>query len=232
MPKKKQQASRFLKPAPEKLARLIELINLVPPDYELRFPAHLRIEGEVEGEGPIATFLKLNNYVDDYIETLPVELREYLHKTNPLPTVGSFLEGGSMGRYESFYAARQNLRVIAQLAKKGVDIGQLQPSMHGSLVPNILMVGVDPEGKVRISKDLFTEAVEGVEARRIRECEVCNRIFWAGRLDQWCCSPRCARVLRTRRWRANYQDKYKLKRNGLAPSGSTGRRASSKKKGR
>lgn len=231
MPSKKQQASRFLKPAPEKLARLIEIINLVPPDFELRRPAYLRIEAKVENEGPISIVLKLGKYVDEYIKTLPAELKDYLLK--PLtPTWHGLLEGGRMGRYESFYAARQNLRVIAQLAKKGVDIAQLQPDMHGSLIPSISMVGIDSEGKVRISKDLLTEAVEGVEAARIRECEVCNRIFWAGRLDQLCCSKPCARVLRTRRWRAKYQDNYKLKRNGLQPLGNTGRKTSSKKKGR
>lgn len=73
--------------------------------------------------------------------------------------------------------------------------------------------------------DLFAEflrALEGVEARCVRQCPVCRHIFFALRKDQKACSKRCNAVRRVRLWREN-QDRHeyrrKLRSAGLAPSG-------------
>jgi hypothetical protein len=57
---------------------------------------------------------------------------------------------------------------------------------------------IDEQGRIRFIKDWFGEAAEGEEAARIRECGVCQQVFWAGRIDQLCCKPRCADILRKR----------------------------------
>ena len=70
----------------------------------------------------------------------------------------------------------------------------------------------DQEGKLRIKHHPLLQALEGVEVSRIRECARCDQIFWAQRTDQLCCGRRCAHILRTRRWRQGYEEKYHLQR--------------------
>ena len=63
------------------------------------------------------------------------------------------------------------------------------------------------------------QALQGVQAYRIRECPICKRIFWAGRIDQAACSKQCNQTRRARIWRKNYQEKYKAQRflNAIDP---------------
>lgn len=56
------------------------------------------------------------------------------------------------------------------------------------------------------------QALQGVQAYRIRNCPICRRIFWAGRIDQAACSKQCNQTRRARLWRKNYQEKYKAQR--------------------
>ena len=63
----------------------------------------------------------------------------------------------------------------------------------------------DPDGKLRVELDEISRALEGVDATRIRECEVCRRIFWAGRIDMVCCSHRCGNVRTNRLHRAKHK---------------------------
>ena len=42
-----------------------------------------------------------------------------------------------------------------------------------------------------------------VDPTRIRQCPICNTIFWAGRSDKVCCSRRCGHTLAGRRYREN-----------------------------
>jgi hypothetical protein len=48
--------------------------------------------------------------------------------------------------------------------------------------------------KFGVYKPLFFRVLEEVEVERIRECPICEKLFWAGRLDQAACSPRCSNV--------------------------------------
>src|ERR1700724_1124516 len=68
------------------------------------------------------------------------------------------------------------------------------------------------DGRLRVEHHPPLRALEGVEESRIRECARCHQIFWAQRSDQLCCGRRCAHILRTRRWRQGYEEKYHLQR--------------------
>ena len=57
----------------------------------------------------------------------------------------------------------------------------------------------------------FLAALQGVEAKRVRQCPVCQRFFVALRKDQKACSKRCNVVRRVRDWRAN-QGRYEYRR--------------------
>jgi hypothetical protein len=61
------------------------------------------------------------------------------------------------------------------------------------------------------AKPQITWVLEKIELERIRKCPVCETLFWAGRLDQSACRPRCANVLRAKTWREKYAAKNKRK---------------------
>ncbi len=64
---------------------------------------------------------------------------------------------------------------------------------------------------------MLAEALEekNVNAKRIKVCEYCGRLYYAKRLDQTCCTPGCARAYRAFKNRMNYSNDpvgYKLRR--------------------
>lgn len=222
MSNKTEQASHFLKPAPEKLSRLIEIVNLLPPDYELTHPIELRDEANLDESNPIQAVIRLSAHLEKYAETLPPEFRDYLLSEDAsINFLDSLHEGGSLGRYETFWDAKECLRLLARMAKKSNYTREVVVSVKGTLIPTTYNIEIDPHGqaqtKTNITVSLVDEALKGVDATRVRECQICNKIFWAGRTNQHCCSKNCAHVLRTRRWREKYQDHYKLQRNGYKP---------------
>lgn len=61
---------------------------------------------------------------------------------------------------------------------------------------------IDSSGILQLSSDDFAETVQGLEAGRIRECPICQRIFWAHPISKMSCSPRCRNLFNVRRHRA------------------------------
>jgi hypothetical protein len=43
---------------------------------------------------------------------------------------------------------------------------------------------------------------------KLKSCLACGAVFAQARKDQTCCQPKCAKVFRSRRWRAN-QPRYR-----------------------
>jgi len=131
-------------------------------------------------------------------------------------------------RYQYLRGARELLRSIA--AMYGIRSGR--PFGESIAVPvdaleNILVLSVDNEGALRAKHQELFRTLEGVEARRIRQCSECKRIFWAGRTDKFACTRQCVVGRRVRRWRERYPEHYKLQRYKKAETDtvqSTGRK--------
>ena len=51
--------------------------------------------------------------------------------------------------------------------------------------------------------------LEGIDTRRIRRCNICSTLYWAGRVDQRCCGTRCAHKLRSRNYRRKHPHEFK-----------------------
>jgi len=66
-------------------------------------------------------------------------------------------------------------------------------------------VEVDEQGRATITDDKFASIIKGVDVTRIRVCEICGTVFWAGRYDSLCCSSNCADKRRKRQHRARYK---------------------------
>jgi hypothetical protein len=68
------------------------------------------------------------------------------------------------------------------------------------------------EGRFSLRTPTLFYCLDGIEARRVRECQICYQFFWAGRLDMKCCSAKCSHALRSRKYRLAYKEKYAYQR--------------------
>jgi hypothetical protein len=103
--------------------------------------------------------------------------------------------------------------VVAAVAATNGDRRHKQYSVINLVGPNqLLKIETDDKGRQLLTHGPLIEALLGVDIRRIRECPICGNFYWAGRIDQPGCSGKCTGTLRTRRWRNNYPERYKLRR--------------------
>lgn len=264
--KRQQQASRRMKPVPAKLAELIDLVNLIPPEFEmldvyevwkkLQDDALERIHQEVARfreseyqaildkappeelihatddqlpanypemvsehvERVLAFSEKFVNKMEDYdaalipatvaiehcLNGLPKKFRMYVWQQPEDEIDTKYAEYHAMALYTIIRQARENLRVIIEITSK--NLGMVERYGKSALIKMHATIQVDDEGIIRVVRDQFAAAVEDVEANRIKECAICRRIFWAGRITQQACSVACAHALRNRRYRAKYKE--------------------------
>jgi hypothetical protein len=65
---------------------------------------------------------------------------------------------------------------------------------------------ITKERTVTVRMSLLARAIEGAEIDYLRYCQTCGKIFYAGRKNQQCCTVRCAKAQRQKRWRQRYRD--------------------------
>ena len=199
--KSNQQASR-LKPAPSRLSDLIELVNSIPLERKLLTENDIYLMIVEEGAN-----LDRETWEAAYhkvIQDLPHQVQGFVGQIGdkPLEDIAE--------RYSSYITARKVLVAIARRNNAEPRQSSMPPEAKGIKIT--VSLTTDPKGKINISTDEVLGALSQVEMSRIRQCPICNRIFWAGRIDQNCCGSQCAHVQRSRRWREQYQDKYKVQR--------------------
>ncbi len=195
-----------------KIEELIDLANLIPPDCEPpAIEEELReISKDFEAEGSTGssdTWLqRVNEVLRVALTGLPREFRRYVLQSDseaPINRVDELED--AIENYRFFCKMRHKLRAIAQLAK-------MEPYRRRLFVPVIPLevtgrIDWDREGRVQILDDALGQALrENVNVNQIRECAHCNRIFWAKRKDQSCCTPNCAAARRAFLYRAKYSN--------------------------
>lgn len=113
----------------------------------------------------------------------------------------------TVANYVLLRSGREWLRAVA-------EIGRLEPrfrfrwAMPTIQLPNV-SAQTNQRGELQFNLGPLVAALEGIEPFRIRTCPICSLIYWAARRDKPCCSKKCAHILRTRRWRERYGDRYK-----------------------
>lgn len=128
-------------------------------------------------------------------------------------------------RYEDFRELNEQMRGLASELKylSNWKDAKIEVNNEQQYIPfEFLTVGagkvfyeVNEAGIVDFTFDEFSTAIKGIDVRRIRECEICQRIFWAGRIDKTCCSDACANVYHVRGWRDNYKkNKVQINQQG------------------
>ncbi|HEY8184514.1 MAG TPA: hypothetical protein VIF64_00510 [Pyrinomonadaceae bacterium] len=83
-----------------------------------------------------------------------------------------------------------------------------------TLNQGVIELSLDANGLLRISMPSFLRSIQGTDPTRIRECSICDHLFWGRRSNQQYCSQKCGKVSRTRRWREKYLTTYKRNRPG------------------
>lgn len=81
-------------------------------------------------------------------------------------------------------------------------------------------IKINNDGSIEPVPDKLLEALserhengEKVDVRRIRECAVCNQIFWAGRVEKFYCSEKCKTNLNSTLNRKNKTEEERKKDN-------------------
>jgi hypothetical protein len=181
------------------LERLIDLVNSIPPDREL--PHIQDLMKECEGDkarvvdklieklaGAPQSFTKADKYYELRIDFEPIDIGDYI-----------------ASRYMEFRRLRMTVREMARLASYSmVDRARFQVEQFFSPVEERSLyaeLDIDDRGEIIVRQDGWLEALIGVQADRLRECEICRRIFWAEDTRSRACPTRCNNALRQRKWR-------------------------------
>jgi hypothetical protein len=222
-------SGRFLREPPPELFQLLKVINMFPRDVSLyEFEDALRLaKYQAPGADSVDVGMAALDICFSRIseEDGRQELRDYILRRTPETFEPHKDMEDAAYCYEHFRIARLRLVGLARLNSL------LEPLREKSV----------ELGEARLVSNLLGEPTTGVEAARIRECKVCERIYWAGRLDAWQCGSRkCKSQLSTKLWRerkeqyqqARMKKRAKAKSAKLTTAGATGRKASLAKKGK
>jgi hypothetical protein len=198
-----QQALRR-KPIPPALKRLLALVNSIPPDVAPPLPADTIGEWvdseEWKGKPDSTIFDGMVEHYKRAVGRLPASVRRFIG-----PVTSDTLDQ-AQERHSFVLDGRRVLREIAR-ADKSKRVLEIDSSQLA-----LLRLELGPNSRISLVHTRLLQALEGVEANRIKQCPNCWKIFWAGRIDQPGCSQRCTGNIRIKRWREAYPEKYKLQR--------------------
>ncbi len=183
-----ETAARRMTQGPPSLTELIDAINALRPTAELRESLDRR---EAQEHLVIAHNMRM-------VISVWINLRRTFHRLAhlaalPLDMRGNYIlaSAGSPEMWERFCS-----RLPAPLWRDWTEEdGWEWPSLSISLE-------FDDDGRVFTGTDSILSTLIGIEAKRLRECRVCQKIFWATRIEKsggpYGCGAQCNNVLRQR----------------------------------
>jgi hypothetical protein len=135
---------------------------------------------------------------------------------------------------EQYTFVRESRIKLIELADRGKTIKQCRKQGGTEAVRQLIdcwipwheiisqsIIEVDEHGRAVVTEDKFAVIIKDIDVTRIRVCEICRTIFWAGRHDSLCCSANCADKRRKRQHRARYKarlaDEVQAERAGIRP---------------
>lgn len=185
---------------------------------------------ESDPDRPILAMEAVPNLFKDQVEELRSPAKEYvgpihmetamtLFYQEPYAMPGYRVEDTmamAMVRYERLIRAR---KILIEIAEKSALINQyrrfyLQTGIWPAVTTLLTTVSnlnislhINEKGQIAVKPDKLLDALLGTDAERIRQCPICNNIFWASRIDQRACSKRCSNTMRVRRSRELNQER-------------------------
>ncbi len=219
-----EKKSRAKYNCPDELEKLIDLVNLLPPepDIEEMSKRIADLAAEVYGRNPdgkpreistlqarfkaLITNTELFNYlVDEFfglinMESAPKNFSYLVQSKKILQYIAQTNQQKNEDEDFAFYRTVSGINFVVSFYREKNNA--VRPSM-----PSLAEILQDPE----------------IPQTRIRLCEICSRIFWASYKNSFTCSKPCLNALRQRRHRktnkeainekrrANYRQNKKLK---------------------
>lgn len=118
--------------------------------------------------------------------------------------------------YDDVKGTIDSMRSIASLAVNSQKFKFLPQELLSQQPYHATEVRINHKGKITFKNNGIINALEGIDAARLRICPVCEKIFWANRLDKIGCSTKCNQTLRTRKKREKEKNKFKsrVKKDG------------------
>ena len=101
---------------------------------------------------------------------------------------------------------REAREALCKLIREANEVSDEETLYFHEPIDAVAYLSITTEGTVRVSMSAFARAIEGAEVDYLRYCEMCGKLFYAGRKKQPCCTPKCAKALRQKRWRQKYKD--------------------------
>jgi len=200
------------RPCPERLAELMGVANLVPPEWELPGSSAMFDEG---------TALKLDSAErgDQINEVLFEAMRKFFEQHFPPEKRRQLYECLGpicLDRREEIVNLYDLLSSVRALLIAIADSRGGRIEVPYQAAEGLTVLVVDANGKIQVQPGPLIEVVKDVEVERIRRCSECNRLFWAGRMDKAACTKKCGQRRRVRLWRERYaerdREQYKLRR--------------------
>jgi hypothetical protein len=218
----KQPRSRAKYQCPNELNEIIAESNKIPADvvdlpkwdyfYEKIKEDYLTEEGNSEYDMGFVSEIKFQT-LEKVFSLLPEDLKDHLNeKVNcKFESINrASLEKGEdisaqleanrhewLVHYYRFYEHnRSNLRAIAKHVadrRAGKPLGFFSVDLHYS-------AEINENNKLAPKAKGLAALLVGIDLDRIRFCEVCGKLFWAGRQDSKTCSDKCSNRLRQRRF--------------------------------
>src|SRR5262245_38321968 len=212
------------------LAQFVQLANIVR-DLEPGFPS---LFGPVAEADNLSNLEASSAIIDEpeLQKRFLQELRHRLHDSpfSPLSQRPEWdLEGETLYPVVAFLrAVRHTFEHLVDLRRQEQVIESRKGRKHHVLrvevnkvfnvpLPEYVFFRVGRDGKLHTDDALpvvcgwqrFREALEGLDVARVRRCCVCQKLFWAYRRDQRCCSTACNNTRAQRQWYAEHHDAKK-----------------------
>jgi hypothetical protein len=117
--------------------------------------------------------------------------------------------------YSYYRESREILLNLIKRNKSKFDQSHFREALFARPIRISGCITVDDNGRIQLLVGRLAQMLDGAEVERIRQCKMCEEIFWAGRLDQETCTRRCTNLFHQHKRR--YQtdgDKlaYKMRR--------------------
>jgi hypothetical protein len=172
----------FKRPRRE-LEDIIRLVNMLPDN-----PPPLPLTTEQANDLP----RELNDYLMAEYDAQLAETENDTHSWD-------YMEW----QYKEIVESREALRQLMREAQEVSDEETIY--FHESIDARAYLL-ISKERTVKVQMSPFARAIEGAEIDYLRYCQTCSNIFYAGRRNQLCCTPKCAKAQRQKRWRQSYRD--------------------------
>lgn len=201
------------------LSRVYDEWNIAVDFTDYAFPVCNEIWNEVYKE--IKKYSQLINFLENSIKeeihrinartAKPIYANEVFKIINREPEPFDITSMMLIETYSGFFRTRNKFRFVAYALhlKRGFYLDNYD---YLNSRPVFYPIIVSRENGVFLVPDTKIECLFGVDLERLRICQICEKIFWAERIDSWGCSSPHNLNLRQKRFRKTSKEKEIFKK--------------------